>query len=203
MTELIQKAFMKGKRTFTLPGDGTVHCTYGYGYGRSAYQFTVDLSKLDVNPREDRFFATSMLVGAVILGIPSIGCLVGAILSDCSSDAFIMFSVFSALLSPFMLMCIFGFLKQSYHLLVFANPINQQDNVVLFQGKPDPVRCEQFVTTLRTGIATAHEAVPQLITSFAAEIRELMKLRDEGVLSEIEFQTAKTQVIKGETIRQR
>ena len=192
----MQKAFMKGKRTFTLPGDGTVHCTYGYG--RSAYQFTVNLGKLDASPREDRFFATSMLVGAIILGIPSIGCLIGAILSDCSSDARIMFSVFCVLLSPFMLMCVLGFLKQSYRLLVFANPINPQDSVVLFQGNPDPVQFEQFVSTLRSGIAAAHEEVPQLGASLAAEIRELMKLRDEGVLSEAEFQSAKKQVINGE-----
>jgi hypothetical protein len=196
MTELTQKAFMKGKRIFTLPGDGTVHCDFRYG--RSAYQFSVDLSKLDETPRQDRFFATSMLVGTSILGIPSIGCLIGAILSDGSSDARIIFSVFCVLLSPFMLICILGFLKQSYRLLVFANPVNQQDSVVLFQGKPDPVQFEQFVSALRGGIATAHADAPKLGASIAAEVRELMKLREEGVLSDEEFQKAKTRVINGE-----
>jgi len=195
MNELTQKAFMKGKRIFTLPGDGTVHCDFRYG--RSAYQFTVELSKLDETPRQDRFFATSMLVGAIILGVPSIGCLVGAILSGGSSDARIIFSVFCVLLSPFMLMCILGFLKQSYRLLVFANSVSQQDSVVLFQGKPDPAQCEQFVSALRNGIAGAHAEAPQLGASIAAEIRELMKLKDEGALSEVEFQSAKTRVING------
>ena len=196
MTKLVQKAFMKGRRTFTLPGDGTVQCDYRHG--RRLYEFKVELSRLDENPRQDRFFATSMLVGAIILAVPSLGAIAGVLLSDASSDARFMFTILSVLISPFMLMCIMGIFKQSYRLLVFTNPGSSRDSVVLFQDKPDAMQFEGFVSALRSAIAAAHTDVPKIGTSIAAEVRELMKLREEGVVSEEEFERAKARVINGD-----
>jgi len=195
MTEILQKAFMKGSRRFALPGDGTIQCEYRHG--RSFYRFAVKLGGLDPNSRQDRFFATGMLVGSVILGTPAVGMLIGAMLSKPASDARIVFAVFCVLLSLFALMCILGLLKQSYRLLVFPNPTNANDSIVLFVDSPDKEQFNRFVADLNRQIMQARESPVGIGGSLATEIRELLKLKDEGVLTESEFQKAKTKLIEG------
>ena len=194
MIELIQKSFMKGKRRFVLSGDGSIRCEYRNG--RSVYEYSVDLAKLDINPRQNYFFATSMLIGALILGIPAVTFLIRALLVTSSTETRIVCSFFSVMLSPFALLCVFGLYRQSYRLLVFTNPTNDQDSVALYVNKPDPLRFQSFVDELKQTIKNAHLSISPNI-GIASEIRELVKLRDEGVLSEEEFLSAKTRVIRG------
>lgn len=69
---------------------------------------------------------------------------------------------------------------------------------MLFHNKPSPAQFEQFVATLQSEIAAAHNAPPRFTGTIASELRELMRLKDEGVISEEEFQTAKAKAISSE-----
>lgn len=198
MTEITQKAFLKGSRRFELADDeDAIRCEYRKG--RNLYRFKVELAQLNPSGLEDRHFATSMLVGTLIFGLATIGMLTGIVFSKPWSDGRIIFTLFGILFLLITMMCAFGIACQNYRVFVFPNQASMGESVVFFSDKPDEDQFNRFIEELKERIAKAKLKQPQAKAGIASEIRELLKLKDEGVLTEEEFQKAKARLIGGQS----
>jgi hypothetical protein len=82
---------------------------------------------------------------------------------------------------------------------MFLNRFTGQPAVVLFTGKPDRATFQDFVAEFAKRINAATEAKKKEMGAIpgglAHEIRELVKLRDEGLLSHEEFRQAKAKLL--------
>jgi hypothetical protein len=186
---LDQAAAFKGRRSFSIQKEGTVLATYsGPGLHR---EITLQLAGINPNVTREKHVATDMIVGVGIFIIPTIGFLWGAITSSFGSAAFWwFFGAFVVFLLPVGL-CWREYIRKSYDLLVFAEPLTG-NRLIVFRAVPTQAVVDRFVGALQTAIQKAREAAPiQGSGLLSTELERLAALRDRGVLSDAEFQQAK------------
>jgi hypothetical protein len=191
---LDQAATFKGRRSFTIRQDGTVLATYS---GPGLHQeFALELAGISPNALREKHVATDMMVGLCIFLIPTIGFLWGAISAPFGSNSFWwFFGAFIVLLLPVGL-CWREYIRKSYDLLVFAEPMTG-NRLVLFRAVPTQAAVDRFVAALQAAIQKGRNIdVIQGSGFLSAELERLAALRDRGVLSEAEFQQAKSSLLQ-------
>jgi hypothetical protein len=202
IASLDQRALFKGRRSFTILKGGKVTATYA-GPGLRQ-EFTLQLVGINPNATRERHVATDMVVGMAIFLIPLLGFLWAAITARFGSDAFLWFAGATLVFMLPVGLCWREYVRRSYDLLVLSEPFTG-NRLVIFRSVPSSASVDGFIATLEAEIQKAKDAArlssgPSSVT-LSAELERLAALRDRRVLSEAEFQQAKTTLLGGENRR--
>jgi hypothetical protein len=193
----------KGRRSFVIGKDGKVLASYS---GPSLRQeFTLQLGGINPNSVEQKHVAMNMVVGMGIFAIPFLGFLWATVTARFWSEPFFWFVGTTALFALPVGLCWREYVRLSYDLLIMTEPMTG-NRLVIFRSVPDRAEVDAFVSTLKTEIQKARDSM-QLSSgptsdTLAGELERLASLKDRGVLSEAEFQKAKTTLLSsGESAR--
>ena len=187
IARLDQSTWVKGKRCFTLQDDGILRISSAE-IGRHQ-EFTVEVGHLNPEPMRDKRKATSMIVGMSIFGLLA----GGVVMATLATRAWHGLALAGASLLPFLL-CLYSYLKQSYDVLVFQGAFTG-GRIVFLNNVPSAQAFTGFIDRLRSEITTQRGKFPSLPKSLSQELEALAKLRENGVLNEAEFTTAKQNLI--------
>jgi len=192
LAQLDQTMLFKGRRSFVLHDDGTLTATYRH-IGR-VQEYTIEVGKLDLNPRRDRHQATSLLIGLLVFLFAIVGLAwVAAIAQPETGRREEIFGLIGFFFLP-VILCAVESIRQSHDLLVFLSA-SGEDSVIFFADSPTPDVCRAFLEKLKTEIQK-HRGGHHANEDLAGQIRKLAALRDEGLLSDEEFAKAKHRLIE-------
>jgi len=192
IAQLNQSSLLKGKRLFALQDDGVLRVTHAE-VGKSQ-EVAVEISLLDPRPVRERGKAAAMLVGMSVFGLLVLGFTFAAFGPGHTRGAegpVLCIAGFFAL--PFLL-CWHHYLKQSYDLVIFRNPYSG-GQIAFLNNVPTPEEFRSFIDILVSEIKANRIAPYQPMKSLSDELRNLAKLKDDGVLTEDEFRVAKQNLI--------
>ena len=193
--EIQQKAWFQGKRELAVDDKKAV-----YTEKRLLRRQTLshDLHYLDPDPVVLKTAPTDWLavaIGSTLILLLCIGC---ALAVD-DGDARAASITFAVLAGLFLLVSAMRIASRKLDCTMFLNRFTGQPAVVLFTGKPDQATFKDFVVEFAKRITAATEAKKKEMGAIpgglAHEIRELVKLRDEGLLSHDEFKQAKAKLL--------
>jgi hypothetical protein len=196
LAQLEQRATFKGYRSFVIQNDGKVVATYCSPGSRQ--EITHDLAALRPNMTREKHLATEMIAGMCIFAVPALGFLGATFTTSFGTSAFFWFSgIFLVFLLPLGL-CWREYVVRSYDLLEFLEPMTG-NRLILFRSVPNQAAVNAFVGTLQQAIRKAREAADVGATrgrgTLSDELERLAALRDRGVLTDSEFQQAKTALL--------
>ena len=193
--EIQQKAWFQGRRQLAVDDKKAV-----YTEKRLMRRQTIshDLHYLDPDPVVLKTAPTDWLavaIGSALILLLCVGCAL-AVDDEDARAASILFAVLAAL---FLLVSAMRIAARKLDCTMFLNRFTGEPAVVLFTGKPDLATFKDFVVEFAKRITAATEAkkkeIGALPGGLAHEIRELVKLRDEGLLSHDEFKQAKAKLL--------
>jgi len=193
--EIQQRAWFQGKRRLVVDDKKVV-----YTDKRLLRRQTIshDLHYLDPDPVVLKTAPTDWLavaIGSALILLLCVGCAL-AIDDDDARLASILFAVLAGL---FLLASAGRIAARRLDCTMFLNRFTGEPAVVLFTGKPDQATFNDFLAAFAQRINAATEAKKKemgaLPGGLAHEIRELVKLRDEGLLSDQEFKHAKAKLL--------
>lgn len=203
VARLEQRAMFKGRRCFAIGNDGKVSAIYS---GPKLKQdFSLQVAGINPNVVGERRVAKDMAVGTGVFLLILVGFLWGAFKGRLWSDAFILcVGVAVCFLVPAGL-CWREFVRRSYDVLIMSEP-STGNRLVILRSVPDSATVDSFVAALQSEIKKARESIQQSYAASSAtlsgELERLAGLRDRGVLSDAEFQKAKTGLLGvGESAR--
>lgn len=191
-TILEQKLFLRGRQKFELTEDDHIEVTFqDFSVHR---KFKLPIWQIDPEPERIKYREGGTILGIWIFGILWIGTLIGAIfINDVGARMAIIFFPGLLFSIPFVA-CIVKFKKKSLDCLSFA--LRDGGALHIWHEKPDAKTfhafCEELSRRAKGGFQTE---VHKTDKSLSAEIRELAKLKADGVLSDAEFERAKTKLI--------
>ncbi|MDD2480366.1 MAG: SHOCT domain-containing protein [Victivallaceae bacterium] len=189
---LNQSSLLKGKRIFALQDDGSLRVTHAE-VGKSQ-EVTIDLSMLDPKPARERGKATAMIVGMAIFGLLVLGFAFAALGPGHTRGAEGPVLCIAGFFALPLLLCWHQYLKQSYDLVIFRNPFSG-GQIALLNNRPSPDEFSAFTEKLVSEINAHRIPVHQPMKSLSDELKDLARLRQDGVLSADEFETAKRNLI--------
>jgi hypothetical protein len=184
---LDQSTWVRGKRCFTLQDDGVLRVSSDE-IGRHQ-EFSVEAGHLNPEPIYDKRKATLAVVGMVIFGLLA----GGIVISTLVTRAWHGLALAGFFLMPFLL-CLYRYLKQSYDVLVFQNTFTG-GRIAFLNNVPSTEAFSGFIDRLRSEIRTQRGKLPSLPKSLTQELEALAQLRENKVLNEAEFATAKQNLI--------
>ena len=193
--EIQQKAWFQGRRQLAVDDKKAV-----YTEKRLLRRQTIshDLHYLDPDPVVLKTAPTDWLAVAIISGLILLSC-VGCALAIDDEDTRVASIVFAVLAAVFLLISAMRIASRKVDCTMFLNRYTGQPAIVLFTGKPDQAAFQDFVAEFAKRIHAATEAKKKEMGAvpggLAHEIRELVKLRDEGLLSHEEFKQAKAKLL--------
>ena len=198
ISKLDQRALFRGRRCFAILKDGRVTAAYA---GPSLRQeITMQLAGINPNATRTRHVATDMIVGMAIFAIPVLGFLWATVTARFGSEAFFWFVGATLMFMLPVGLCWREYVRRSYDLLVLSEPLTG-NQLVIFRSVPDQAAVDGFVATLQAEMQKARESARSSSgpgsVMLSAELERLATLRDRGVLSEAEFQQAKTTLLAG------
>lgn len=190
---LDQSTRLKGKRQYMLRDDGLLRvvCTER-GHSQD---FTLEVSHLNPEPVRDKKKATDMLVAMFIFGFFG-GMFILAAVGPGHTEGVVlpMLGVASLFFLPFAL-CWMEYVKRSYDVLIFRSP-ETGAQIAFLNNVPSAPAFSSFIEQLHAAISAHRNKLPSVPKPLSQELRELAKLRDDGVLTEAEFNTAKQNLIE-------
>jgi hypothetical protein len=196
VARLDQRAVFKGHRSFAIRKDGKVTGTYSGPSLRE--EVTMELAGINPNAAREKHVASEMILGMAIFAIPLFSFLWLTVTARFGSEAFFWFLGATLLFLLLMGLCWREYERQSYDLLVLLEPMTG-NRLIIFRSEPDQATVDGFMSTLIAEIQKARETAQVFSgsssTMLSAELERLAALRDRGVLSEAEFQQAKTTVL--------
>ena len=187
IAQLKQNTFLKGKNSYTLRDDGIL-CVSCSRDGRRQ-EFQVEVRQLDSEPIRDKRTVVSMIVGMSIFGLAAGGIAIAAI-ATAAWAALILAAFF---LLPF-LMCLHAYEKQSYNVVIFRNPCTG-GQIAFLNNVPSVKEFDEFIKCLRAEIKAQQGKSATIPKSLSQELESLARLRENGVLTDAEFTTAKQNLI--------
>lgn len=193
LAQLDQSTRLKGKRQYTLRDDGLLRVVCAErGHSQD---FTVEVGYLDPEPIRDKRRATDMLVAMFIFGFFGGMFILAAVGPGHSAGAVLpMLGVAALFFLPFAL-CWMEYVKRSYDVLIFHSP-QTGAQIALLNNVPSAPVFTKFLDQLLAAISTHRNKLPSVPKPLSQELRELAKLREEGVLTEEEFNTSKRNLIE-------
>ena len=193
--EIQQRAVFQGRRQLAVDDKKAV-----YTEKRLLRRQTIshDLHYLDPDPVVLKTAPTDWLAVAIVSGLVLLLC-VGFALAMDDEDARVASIVFAVLAALLLLVSAVRIASRKIDCTMFLNRFTGQPAVVLFTGKPDQATFNDFLAEFAKRITEATKAKEKEIGAvpggLAHEIRELKKLRDEGLLSHEEFKQAKAKLL--------
>ena len=192
IARLEQRKFGNGKQAFALREDGTLLVTLSKG--GNIQHFCLSLIGWDSEPAHEkngnRLYRVTLKVLLPLICIPIVG-----VLLSLKSDV----NVASALMMCFVLLFSWGFLFkrnlcQTYDVLIFRNPMTG-GQIVLHNNMPNEKEFSSFVVALKNIIKKYPYIIPEYANTAVADLREFARLRDDGVLTNEEFEEAKRKLL--------
>jgi len=189
-----QKSFLRGRQKFEIRPDAEIEITFDRLTVHRKFKFP--LWHLNPSPERLKFTQTGSLVGAIIFGACSAGVIAGMIGShDWGLTAALGFPLF--LFGCLFCICLWRFRTQSVNAMVYYFR-NGDGQLHIWFEKPNPKTFQSFCEALTKHAEKAWQERPSdpSAQSLAGEITALKKLKDTGVLSDAEFERAKTKLLE-------
>lgn len=193
IARLDQGTVFKGKRLFILQDDGTLKVSSSYAGKRQ--EFSVDIGHLDPEPSRDSVSARHMIVGMGIFTFIALLFAIAALLPHTQWEARLVFGGIASLIGICTLLCWREYMRQSYDVYAFQNAFTGQ-SIFFLANVPTGALFEDFMNKLKTEIRSQREQRVVSQPSLVDQIKELGKLKAEGVLTEEEFAKAKGNLIE-------
>ena len=183
----------KGKRLFILQDDGTLKVSSSYAGKRQ--EFSVDVGHLNPEPSRDSASARQMIVGMCIFTFIALLFAIPAVLPHAKLEARLVFGGIAGLFGICMLLCWREYMRQSYDVYAFQNAFTGQ-SVFFLANLPTDSLFEDFMTKLKNEIRSNRKQLVAPGPSLVDQIKEIGRLKAEGVLTEEEFAKAKSNLIE-------
>jgi hypothetical protein len=193
-TTLEQKVFLKGFQRFEILADGNLDITFKrFSIHR---QFKVPLWQIILTPERITTRPTGAIVGSVIFGLLTLGTLIGMVIAQDMGTALALLAP-ATFLGALLTACLCKLQTESIDGVSFY--FRNGGQMHLWFEKPDAKTFQNFCDTLTKKTEEACQSHPfnPAVQSLAGEIAELNRLREKGVVSEIEFEQAKTKLLEG------
>lgn len=190
---ITQKKFLKGWRTFELVDDSTLRLEWKLG--RQLQERSIDLTGFESNPIHDRHSDIIALIVGILFALPAVFLFASLFWVD--QGAIIAIFVFAFALAGISGFAIRQYSMRTYDVITFAHAYTGE-TFSFFVDEPNPTEFKEFVEELKKRIQKLqHTSVPppRAPQSFSQELQSLAKLRDDGVLSEDEFNIAKKRIL--------
>ena len=185
-----QKKFGKGKQAFVLREDGTLLVTLSKG--GNLQHFSITLTGWESEPVHEKNvarFSRFLLKVIVVLIILSLLGMAFMPIKDLPG-MLCMFIVFSFM--GFMILS--EYLQRSYDILLFRNQLTG-GQLMLYNNIPNEKEFSSFVAALKTVMKKFPYVMPEHTNTAVADLREFARLRDDGVLTNEEFEEAKRKLL--------
>jgi hypothetical protein len=193
ITLIEQRKFLRGYQKFEIRPDGKLEVTVKHFTTHNQFKFP--LWHLNPSLTRIKFMQTGNLLGTIIFGLCSLGTIIGMIVSQDAGVAMALgFPLF--LFGLLFWVCISKLLTTSVDANVFYYR-NGNGQLHIWFEKPDAKSFHGFCETLseKAEEAWTNRPIDPLQQSLAGEILALKKLKDDGVLSESDFEKAKDKLI--------
>jgi len=194
IARLEQRKFSTGKQSFVLHEDGTLSVTLSKGGNRQ--NFSMPLAGWDPAPLHEKDNAMS---SRVAFGITSVLLFIVVALVvrffDSAESLNLAAGVSFILVLPiFWVLFLVQCFRKRYDILVFRNPATQQ-TLVLHNNVPNEKEFSSFVETLKATVKKFQYVPFAQTDTTVAELREFARLRDDGILTNEEFEDAKRKLL--------
>lgn len=193
IARLDQSTVFKGKRLFVLQDDGMLKVSSSYAGKRQ--EFSVDVGHLNPEPSRDSASARQMTVGMGVFTFIALLFAIPAVLPHAKWEARLVFGGIASLFGICVLLCWREYMRQSYDVYAFQNAFTGQ-SIFFLANLPTDSLFEDFMNKLKTEIRSKRDQLVALRPSLVDQIKELGKLKAEGVLTEEEFAKAKGNLIE-------
>ena len=191
--ELNQSKFLKGTRKVRLMPDDTL--SVAIKANGTISEYSVPLSMLDDSPVRTKQPPSKFIFGAVISGFIFLGLLFAQVFAA-DIEIHILLGVLAFLaLIPFGF-SLFQTWRLTYDITTFYYKSSNQIAFTVFTDKPDTETFKTFMATLVKqikSIQTKDEGHSS--DSVAAQLQSFAKLKEQGILTDEEFQSIKTRLI--------
>jgi hypothetical protein len=197
ITSIEQRAFLRGYQKLEIQSDGDLEVSFK----RFSIQRQFRIPLWQINPKSERhkFQNIGSLVGFIIFTGLSLFTLWGFIVclvspTDKSVAGVLLFPLIFFLV--FTGICFSKFRQQSVNAVIFY--LREGGQVHVWFEKPDAKTFADFCQTLKKEAEAAWSSRPFEPTaqSLAGELAALKKLKDSGVLNDVEFERAKAKLLE-------
>lgn len=191
--EIRQSIFLKGNRSVRIMPDDTL--SVAVRSGGAVTEYSVPLRALHESPVRTRQPPAQFMLGFVVSSFLLTGALVAQLFASTGEmHALFGFLAFLALL-PFGV-SIYRFWRYTFDITSFQFRSSGQTAFNLFTDKPDAQTFQQFRDLLIKQIKNAQlHDVDRQSDSVSAQLQSFAKLREQGILTEEEFQNIKTRLL--------
>jgi hypothetical protein len=192
ITTIEQQAFLRGYQKLEICQDGNVEITIKRF---SSYrQFKIPLLRIVPNSARMKFYPTGTSVSVTIFGLLTLWTLIQVVSAKDWNTANVFFVplVFFGIL---LTVCLCIFRVRSVNATVFY--LRQGGQLHIWFEKPNAKAFELFCEELSKKAEEAWQNRPPEVSpqSLAGELAALKKLKDDGVLSEAEFEKTKAKLL--------
>jgi hypothetical protein len=192
ITTIEQQAFLRGYQKLEICQDGNVEITIKRF--SSHRQFKIPFLRIVPNSARMRFYPVGTSVSVTIFGLLTLWMLIQVAFSKDWNTANLFFIplIFFAIM---LTVCLCIFRVRSVNATVFY--LRQGGQLHVWLKKPNATIFQSFCETLSKKAEEAWQNRPPEISpqSLAGELAALKKLKDDGVLSEAEFEKTKAKLI--------
>jgi hypothetical protein len=195
-TAIEQRAFLRGYQKFEIRADGNLEVTVKRLNLHNQFKFP--LWHLNPSPTRKKFIQVGSLAGAIIFGLICVGFIVAMLVKAFARDwGFVAAMAFPCFLFGIVFCaCLWKLQRTSINANVFFYRDNNR-GIYVWHEKPDAKTFNDFCEALTKAAEEAWnnrktDPSPQ---SLAGELAALKKLKDDGVLSDADFEKAKEKLI--------
>jgi hypothetical protein len=160
------------------------------------YKYRVDLSYLDPHPIRERHIAWKWLYAT--LGLALLGALLvySTWFANWMEPTFYL-SIFLVINVSATLICLFLFARNTYDRIIFKSQYGRINLIELLNRYPDKNTFREFVGRFILQIKQAAKAKSYNQSAFLAqELVELRRLKDETVITVVQYEIAKTAILQ-------
>jgi hypothetical protein len=170
---------------------------------RRKYKYRVDLAYLDPRPFRERKIASNWLYSAAGFLVASLFLVYFGWFSDlASSTPGVYYSTSTVACVSAILLSLLLYFHKSYDKVVFRTHFGKVKLIELINKYPNESDFRKFVKRFIVQIKKAHTRKRFTTSKFLArELREIRRLRNETVVTEDEYQTAKTIIFKHDSFK--
>ena len=188
-----QRAFLHGTLEFRIDG-GYVECSRRGIVETASYK--IELAALNPNPVRRRVVPWGLVAAFALVGTLA-AVLLGAGYLSGERDVRLAMAAIAVMPGVPAVVCLLGIIREAREMVMFEPLIGPAPVLQMLADKPDAPTCDGFIRELGRRIESARR---DMLGGYGAggvagEIRELIKLRDEGLISDQEFRAAKAKAL--------